>query len=49
MSELPKYYTLLFSAVEEALAAIDAQNYGQAKELLIRGQQDAEDAYLDED
>lgn len=47
MSELPKYYTTLFHAVEDALAELLLQNYGRARDLLIRGIQNAEEAYLE--
>ena len=47
-NELPRYYTTLFAAVEDALEAIKQQNYGTAKELLIQGQQRAEEIYLEE-
>ncbi len=46
MSNLPSYYTILFNAVTNALAALDMQNFGEAKALLIKGQQDAEEMYL---
>ena len=46
MEELPHYYTVLFQAVEQALDALDEKNYGLAKQLLIHGQQDAEEAFL---
>ena len=46
MSDLPKYYPVLFQAVEQAIDALDVQNYGLAKQLLIHGQQDAEEAFL---
>lgn len=45
MNELPKYYTLLFNGVTEALEALTLQNLGQAKEILIKAQQAAEEAY----
>ena len=44
---LPAYYTLLFNAVTDAIAALARQDYGQATAILIRGQQQAEEAYLD--
>ena len=47
MNELPKYYTTLFHAVEDALSELLLQNYGRARDLLIKGMQDAENAYLD--
>ena len=48
MSDLPNYYTALFNAVTDAIAALDKQNYGEAREILIQGQQDAEEAYLNQ-
>lgn len=46
MAELPKYYTTLFNAVEDALSELLLQNYGRARDRLIKGMQDAEEAYL---
>lgn len=46
---LPRCYTVLFNAVTDALAALDRQDAFTAKLLLIRGQQQAEAAFLDED
>lgn len=43
----PKYYTILFNGVTDAIAALDQQNFGQAKEILIRSQQAAEDACIE--
>ena len=45
MKELPKYYTILFNAVEDAVAAMDRLDFGTAKSMLIRGQVLAEEAY----
>ncbi|MCI9121665.1 MAG: hypothetical protein HFG00_09115 [Oscillibacter sp.] len=45
MNELPKYYTILFNAVEDALEALEQQNYGIAKKRLLQGQLQAEEAY----
>lgn len=47
MEELPNYYTILFNAVTDAIAALDRQNFGQARTLLIQGQQQAEAAYTE--
>ncbi len=44
---LPVYYTALFIAVENAIGAIEQMNFGEAKEILIRGQQVAEDLYIE--
>jgi len=46
--ELPTYYKILFDAVEKALDAMDKQNYGIAKTLLVDGQIQAESAYVTE-
>jgi len=43
---LPPYYTALFTAVEQAIREIDRLNFGRARELLIRGEQEAEERYL---
>ena len=47
MEELPVYYTILFNAVTDAIAALDHQDFGQARALLVRGQQQAEAAYTE--
>lgn len=49
MKDIPKYYSVLFQAVESAINTIEAQNFGLAKQLLIAGEQEAEDAYLAEE
>ena len=48
MDEYREAYLALWRGVEKALTAIEAQNFGQAKELLKRAQCDAEDAYINE-
>lgn len=45
--EFPEYYLTLFRAVTRAIDALDAQNYGQARQLLIQGQQQAEELVLE--
>lgn len=40
-------YCKLFNAYTDVLEALNAQNYGQAKDLLIAAQQEAEKLYLD--
>lgn len=45
MEVYQKMYTTLFNAVTDALEKIEAQNYGDAKDLLI-AQQQAEDIYI---
>ena len=46
MKELPKYYTVLFNAVEDAVAAMERMDFGTAKSMLVRGQILAEEEYL---
>ena len=42
-------YTLLFNAVTDALWELETQNYGMAKDLLIKAQIQAEAAYLEQE
>ena len=44
--QFPAYYTALCARVADAIDAIDAQNYGAAKELLIAGMQESEEIIL---
>ncbi|WP_298030395.1 hypothetical protein [uncultured Dysosmobacter sp.] len=46
MENLPRYYTILFNAVTDAITAMEQHNFGTAKALLIQGQQAAETAYI---
>ena len=48
MDELPAYYTVLFRAGEQALQALDEQNFGLAKQLLVGGERSAEEAFVSE-
>ncbi len=34
---LPRYYTILFNAVTDAIQALDRQDFGQARALLVQG------------
>ena len=47
--ELPDYYTNLFNAVTDAINALNQQNYGFAKEILIQAQLKSEDLYLEKE
>lgn len=47
MESIPRYYSIVFNAATDALAALENQNFGLARELLIRGQQQAEEAFLE--
>ena len=47
--EYKKPYCILFNGVTDALAALEDCNYGLVKTLLVRVQQQAEEAYISED
>ena len=47
MPNYEKLYFQLFAAMADAVDAIDAANYGQAKEILVSAQQEAEEQYID--
>ncbi|MBQ3379169.1 MAG: hypothetical protein IJG50_04795 [Clostridia bacterium] len=40
-------YHILLDASEEAIKEIDAQNFGRARDILIKAQRDAEDIYIE--
>ena len=42
-------YLRLFNAVTDALAAMEAQNFGRARAMLIAAQQRCEEMYLEEE
>jgi len=46
MQDYQKLYTMLFNALTDAVEQLDRQNFGAARELLIRAQQSAEEAYI---
>ncbi len=46
MDEYQESCLLLFRAVSRAIAAIDALNLGAARAILIKAQQEAEEAFL---
>ena len=47
--EYQKAYYLLFNAITDALAALEQQNFGQAKQGLIAAQQGAEEMFLNDE
>ena len=49
MNEIPEYYVILFRAVEQAIHALELQNYGMAKQILVDGEQAAEEAFVAKD
>ena len=48
VSDYRKPYYILFNAITNSLEAIEQRNLFQARLLLIRAQQDAEEAFLQE-
>lgn len=47
MPDFEAMYFQLFNAMTDILTQLEQQNYGQAKQLLITAQQQAEQQYLD--
>ena len=47
MSDYQKPYHILLDAAERAIQQLDAVNVGAAREILGRGEQEAEKAYVD--
>ena len=47
MPDYQSLYTLLFNAVTDAVEAMEQLNFGQAKDILVRAQQQAEEQYID--
>ena len=47
--KFPAYYTILCARVANAIDAMEQQNYGNAKEILITGMQDAEEIILSQE
>lgn len=43
---LPAYYTVLCARAADAIEAIEQANYGLARELLIKGMQEAEEIVI---
>ena len=47
MDELYKdLYFHLFNQITDALAALEEQNFGRARDILMRAQQETEETYL---
>ena len=42
----PRYYTILFNGITKAIAALDQQDPGRARQILVLSQQEAEDAFI---
>ena len=47
MPDYKKMYLHLFNHVSDALESLEQQNFGQAKEILVAAQQQAEDEYVE--
>lgn len=47
MPDFEKMYFTLFNRITDALSELDAQNYGNAKRILIEAQQLTEEQYTD--
>ena len=47
MPDYKKMYLHLFNHVSDELEALEHQNFGQAKEILVAAQQQAEDEYVE--
>ncbi len=46
MVDYAKLYHKMVDAAENAIGAINAQNYGMAKKILIRAEREAEELYI---
>lgn len=46
MEQNKKPYFMLFNAATDAVAAIEKQNFGQARQILIQAQQACEEWFL---
>ncbi|MEA4955937.1 MAG: hypothetical protein VB096_10590 [Pseudoflavonifractor sp.] len=44
-----KLYFTLFNSLTDALEALEIKNYGRAKEILQKAQQNAEEQYLEQE
>ena len=49
MSHYKKMYYNLFNRITDAIEEINKMNYGSAREILIKAQQDAEEEYIGAD
>lgn len=46
MEHEQKPYYMLFNAVTDAIAAMEAQNFGQARQILMQAQRNCEEWFL---
>ena len=49
MDPFKTLYFNLFNSMTDAIDALDAMNFGKAKEILIAAQQNAEERYLSQE
>lgn len=49
MQDYHQLYYLLFNKITDALEALEHQNYGTARNLLIQAQQEAEEQFIAHD
>lgn len=49
MPNYQKLYTLLFNAFTDTIEQLNMQNYGNAREIMMQAQKEAEELYLNED
>ena len=47
MVDYEKLYHLMVDAAENAIGAINAQNYGEARSILIHAEREAEERYIE--
>lgn len=47
MPDYQKLYVHLFQTLTKSIEVLERQDFGTARELLIQGQQEAEELYLD--
>lgn len=47
MVDYAELYHLMVDAAENAITAIEAQNYGAARQILIRAEREAEERYIE--
>ena len=45
-NEYREPYLIIFAATEDALKAMENNNFGVAKDILMKGQLDAEEAFI---
>ena len=49
MPDFESLYLFLFNRITDALGEIKEQNYGKAREILLKAQEEAEERYMKEE